>query len=101
MENRRLDRMDVQHVISLWDAFSFGRMRTLPASTAGLFCAIQSGAGRRKDSVVAFRAICCRDAGQARQRPEKFEFLGFKHVCEEDRGARFALIRTPTLDASE
>ena len=29
------------------------------------------------------------------QRPETFEFLGFKHVCGEDRAGRFALIRIP------
>ena len=28
-------------------------------------------------------------------RPETFEFLGFKHVCGEDRAGRFALIRIP------
>ena len=30
------------------------------------------------------------------QRPETFEFLGFKHVCGEDRSGRFALIRIPS-----
>jgi Reverse transcriptase (RNA-dependent DNA polymerase). len=29
------------------------------------------------------------------KKPETFEFLGFKHVCGEDRAGRFALIRIP------
>src|SRR5262245_60205956 len=33
--------------------------------------------------------------GKHGQRPETFEFLGFKHVCGEDRAGRFALIRIP------
>jgi RNA-directed DNA polymerase len=36
------------------------------------------------------RAVCG-------QRPETFEFLGFKHVCGVDRGGRFALIRIPSV----
>jgi hypothetical protein len=39
-----------------------------------------------------FAAIERRKHGQ---RPETFEFLGFKHVCGEDRAGRFALIRIP------
>lgn len=31
------------------------------------------------------------------QRPETFEFLGFKHVCGTDRGGRFAVIRLPSM----
>lgn len=31
------------------------------------------------------------------QRPETFEFLGFKHVCGVDRGGRFAVIRLPSV----
>lgn len=31
------------------------------------------------------------------QRPETFEFLGFKHVCGTDRGGRFAVIRLPSV----
>ena len=30
------------------------------------------------------------------QRPETFEFLGFKHVCGVDRAGRFAVIRIPS-----
>jgi len=30
------------------------------------------------------------------QRPETFEFLGFKHVCGVDRQGRFALVRIPS-----
>src|SRR5438128_11839015 len=30
------------------------------------------------------------------QRPETFEFLGFKHVCGTDRGGRFAVVRLPS-----
>src|ERR1700730_10357873 len=39
-----------------------------------------------------FAAIERRKHGQ---RPETVEFLGFKHVCGEDRAGRFALIRIP------
>ena len=31
------------------------------------------------------------------QKPETFEFLGFKHVCGVDRGGRFAVIRVPSV----
>lgn len=31
------------------------------------------------------------------QKPETFEFLGFKHVCGQDQGGRFALIRLPSV----
>jgi RNA-directed DNA polymerase len=31
------------------------------------------------------------------QRPETFEFLGFKHVCGVDRSGKFALIRIPSV----
>jgi len=31
------------------------------------------------------------------QRPETFEFLGFKHVCGADRGGRFAVVRIPSV----
>lgn len=31
------------------------------------------------------------------QKPETFEFLGFKHVCRTDRRGRFAVIRIPSV----
>ena len=31
------------------------------------------------------------------QKPETFEFLGFKHVCGVDRSGRFAVIRIPSV----
>lgn len=31
------------------------------------------------------------------ERPETFEFLGFKHVCGVDRSGKFALIRIPSV----
>lgn len=31
------------------------------------------------------------------QRPETFEFLGFKHVCGADRSGRFAVVRIPSV----
>jgi group II intron reverse transcriptase/maturase len=31
------------------------------------------------------------------QRPDTFEFLGFKHVCGTDRGGSFAVIRLPSV----
>jgi RNA-directed DNA polymerase len=31
------------------------------------------------------------------QRPETFEFLGFKHVCGVDRSGKFALVRIPSV----
>lgn len=31
------------------------------------------------------------------QKPETFEFLGFKHVCGTDRSGKFALIRIPSV----
>jgi hypothetical protein len=31
------------------------------------------------------------------QKPETFEFLGFKHVCGTDRGGRFTAVRIPSV----
>src|SRR5215510_10839917 len=31
------------------------------------------------------------------QKPETFEFLGFKHVCGTDRSGKFALVRIPSV----
>ena len=41
-----------------------------------------------------FAAEACKKRGQ---RPETFEFLGFKHVCGTDRKGSFALIRIPSV----
>lgn len=31
------------------------------------------------------------------EKPETFDFLGFKHVCGTDNNGKFALIRVPTV----
>src|SRR5260370_6757632 len=35
------------------------------------------------------------DLAKTGEKPDTFDFLGFKHVCGTDRGGKFALVRVP------
>ena len=48
-----------------------------------------------KTRMLLFGRFAAATRGKHGQRPETFEFLGFKHVCGVDRSGRFALIRIP------
>ena len=49
-----------------------------------------------KTRLLLFGRFAAVERGKHGQRPETFEFLGFKHVCGVDRSGRFALIRIPS-----
>jgi RNA-directed DNA polymerase len=48
-----------------------------------------------KTRLLLFGRFAAVERRKRGQKPETFEFLGFKHVCGEDRAGRFALIRIP------
>jgi group II intron reverse transcriptase/maturase len=48
-----------------------------------------------KTRLLLFGRFAAATRRSRRQRPETFEFLGFKHVCGVDRAGRFAVIRIP------
>lgn len=50
-----------------------------------------------KTRLLLFGRFAAERRGQYGQRPDTFEFLGFKHVCGKDRGGRFAVIRIPSV----
>jgi len=50
-----------------------------------------------KTRMLLFGRFAAATRGKQGQRPETFEFLGFKHVCGVDRSGRFALIRIPSI----
>ena len=50
-----------------------------------------------KTRMLLFGRFAAATRGKHGQRPETFEFLGFKHVCGVDRSGRFALIRIPCI----
>ena len=49
-----------------------------------------------KTRLLLFGRFAASMRGKHGQRPETFEFLGFKHVCGVDRSGRFAVIRIPS-----
>ena len=51
---------------------------------------------RTETRMLLFGRFAAITRGKHGQRPETFEFLGFKHVCGVDRSGRFALIRIPS-----
>jgi RNA-directed DNA polymerase len=50
-----------------------------------------------KTRMLLFGRFAAATRGKHGQRPETFEFLGFKHVCGVDRRGRFAQIRIPSI----
>lgn len=49
-----------------------------------------------KTRLLLFGRFAAERRGKYGQRPDTFEFLGFKHVCGKDRGGKFAVIRLPS-----
>jgi len=49
-----------------------------------------------KTRKLQFGRFACERLAKMGQRPETFEFLGFKHVCGVDRQGRFAVVRIPS-----
>lgn len=48
-----------------------------------------------KTRLIRFGRFAARDEAKQGKKPEKFEFLGFEHICGTDRKGRFALIYKP------
>src|SRR6266700_3944530 len=48
-----------------------------------------------KTRVMRFGRFVRTDLAKTGEKPETFDFLGFKHVCGTDRGGKFALVRVP------
>ena len=50
-----------------------------------------------KTRLMRFGRFVRTDLGKTGEKPETFDFLGFKHVCGVDRGGKFALVRIPCV----
>src|ERR1700757_3632745 len=48
-----------------------------------------------KTRIMRFGRFVRADLAKTGEKPERFDFLGFKHVCGTDRGGKFALVRVP------
>ena len=48
-----------------------------------------------KTRVMRFGRFVRTDLEKTGEKPDTFDFLGFKHVCGTDRGGKFALVRVP------
>lgn len=48
-----------------------------------------------KTRLMRFGRFVRPDLAKTGDKPETFDFLGFKHVCGIDRGGKFALVRIP------
>jgi RNA-directed DNA polymerase len=53
-----------------------------------------------KTRLLLFGRFAAERRAQYGQKPDTFEFLGFKHVCGTDRGGRYAVIRLPSVKSS-
>ncbi len=50
-----------------------------------------------KTRLIRFGRFAREDLEEAGEKPETFDFLGFKHVCGTDRGGKFTLVRIPCV----
>jgi hypothetical protein len=50
-----------------------------------------------KTRLMRFGRFVRTDLEKTGEKPETFDFLGFKHVCGVDRGGKFALVRIPCV----
>lgn len=50
-----------------------------------------------KTRLMRFGRFVRTDLEKTGEKPETFDFLGFKHVCGIDRGGKFALVRIPCV----
>jgi RNA-directed DNA polymerase len=50
-----------------------------------------------KTRLLLFGRFAAETRRRKNQKPETFEFLGFKHVCGTDRSERFAVVRIPSV----
>ena len=52
---------------------------------------------QEKTRLMRFGRFVRTDLEKTGEKPEAFDFLGFKHVCGVDRGGKFALVRIPSV----
>lgn len=50
-----------------------------------------------KTRIMRFGRFVRADLEKTGQKPDTFDFLGFKHICGTDRGGKFALVRVPSV----
>jgi len=50
-----------------------------------------------KTRIMRFGRFARVHLGKTGQKPDTFDFLGFRHVCGTDRGGKFALVRIPSV----
>ncbi|MFM0243440.1 group II intron reverse transcriptase/maturase [Paraburkholderia sediminicola] len=50
-----------------------------------------------KKRLMRFGRFVRADLAKTGEKPDKFDFLGFTHVCGVDRGGKFALVRIPCV----
>ena len=50
-----------------------------------------------KTRLMRFGRFVRADLAKTGEKPDKFDFLGFTHVCGVDRGGKFALVRIPCV----
>jgi group II intron reverse transcriptase/maturase len=72
------------------DARAFGKALELRLAKFGLELAPE------KTRTLVFGRFARERLAETGQKPETFEFLGFRHVCGVDRKGRFAVIRLPS-----
>lgn len=63
----------------------------------GRFARFNLELAEEKTRLLLFGRFAAERRAEYGQKPESFEFLGFKHVCGADRSGRFALIRIPSV----
>jgi RNA-directed DNA polymerase len=63
----------------------------------GRFARFNLELAEEKTRLMLFGRFAAERRAEYGQKPETFEFLGFKHVCGADRSGRFALIRLPSV----
>jgi group II intron reverse transcriptase/maturase len=54
-----------------------------------------------KTRLLLFGRFARERSAQRGQKPETFDFLGFKHVCGVDRNGKFAVIRLPSIKSCQ
>ena len=52
-----------------------------------------------KTRLMRFGRFVRTDLAKTGEKPERFDFLGFKHVCGADPGGNFALVRVPCVES--
>lgn len=50
-----------------------------------------------KTRIMHFGRFARGNLAKTGQKPDTFDFLGFKHICGTDRGGKFALVRVPSV----